>query len=171
MIIVSHNLSGSNSLQVFPRSLESRADYFLNATSSVATMTMSHGTTTLSAPGSVGFTNLVVEDMTGELLDVAGTSKHVNVSLSKKNFQPIDAQWKVPFSELSLKERIGVGSYGEIYRAMYHGTPVAVKRLLNQNPKLLYTLMNEFHIVKYVCGSLLTMSLSFITDTYDILML
>jgi serine/threonine-protein kinase CTR1 len=32
-----------------------------------------------------------------------------------------------------LGQRIGIGSYGEVYKAMWRGTEVAVKRFLEQN--------------------------------------
>ncbi|KAK6921312.1 Serine-threonine/tyrosine-protein kinase, catalytic domain [Dillenia turbinata] len=40
-----------------------------------------------------------------------------------------DIQW----NEINLGERIGLGSYGEVYRGEWHGTEVAVKRFLDQD--------------------------------------
>eukprot|EP00882_Tetradesmus_deserticola_P029788 GHRQ01033395.1.p1 GENE.GHRQ01033395.1~~GHRQ01033395.1.p1 ORF type:complete len:160 (+),score=67.12 GHRQ01033395.1:160-639(+) len=43
------------------------------------------------------------------------------------------AAWEIDPSEISLGQRIGIGSYGEVYKAMWRGTEVAVKRFLEQN--------------------------------------
>lgn len=36
-------------------------------------------------------------------------------------------------SELTFGQRIGIGSYGEVYKGTWHGTDVAIKRFLEQN--------------------------------------
>ncbi|XP_022923956.1 probable serine/threonine-protein kinase SIS8 isoform X1 [Cucurbita moschata] len=43
------------------------------------------------------------------------------------------AECEIPWEEISLGERIGLGSYGEVYRGDWHGTEVAVKRFLDQD--------------------------------------
>uniref|UniRef100_A0A7N1A6Q1 non-specific serine/threonine protein kinase n=2 Tax=Kalanchoe fedtschenkoi TaxID=63787 RepID=A0A7N1A6Q1_KALFE len=43
------------------------------------------------------------------------------------------AECEIPWEEISLGERIGLGSYGEVYRGDWHGTEVAVKRFLDQS--------------------------------------
>ncbi|XP_044476993.1 probable serine/threonine-protein kinase SIS8 isoform X2 [Mangifera indica] len=43
------------------------------------------------------------------------------------------AECEIPWEELTLGERIGLGSYGEVYRGEWHGTEVAVKRFLDQD--------------------------------------
>ncbi|KAL9441043.1 hypothetical protein AB3S75_019669 [Citrus x aurantiifolia] len=40
---------------------------------------------------------------------------------------------EIPWEEITLGERIGLGSYGEVYRGDWHGTEVAVKRFLDQD--------------------------------------
>ncbi|KAM7278834.1 hypothetical protein ACFE04_005968 [Oxalis oulophora] len=42
------------------------------------------------------------------------------------------ADCEIPFEDITLGERIGLGSYGEVYRGDWHGTEVAVKRFLDQ---------------------------------------
>ncbi|XP_055826995.1 probable serine/threonine-protein kinase SIS8 isoform X2 [Solanum dulcamara] len=42
------------------------------------------------------------------------------------------ADCEVPWEEITLGERIGLGSYGEVYRGEWHGTEVAVKKFLDQ---------------------------------------
>ncbi|KAE8662076.1 Serine/threonine-protein kinase CTR1 [Hibiscus syriacus] len=43
------------------------------------------------------------------------------------------AECELPWEEITLGERIGLGSYGEVYRGDWHGTEVAVKKFLNQD--------------------------------------
>ncbi|KAI3977016.1 hypothetical protein MKX01_008874 [Papaver californicum] len=43
------------------------------------------------------------------------------------------AEWEIPWEEITLGERIGLGSYGEVYRGDWHGTEVAVKKFLDQD--------------------------------------
>ncbi|KAL6068396.1 hypothetical protein QOT17_008205 [Balamuthia mandrillaris] len=38
--------------------------------------------------------------------------------------------WEIDYSELSLSERVGVGSFGEVYKGEWHGQCVAVKKVL-----------------------------------------
>lgn len=43
------------------------------------------------------------------------------------------AAWEIDPSEITLGQRIGIGSYGEVYKGLWRGTEVAVKRFLEQN--------------------------------------
>ncbi|KAI4330000.1 hypothetical protein MLD38_028315 [Melastoma candidum] len=43
------------------------------------------------------------------------------------------ADCEIMWDEINLGERIGLGSYGEVYRGDWHGTEVAVKRFLEQD--------------------------------------
>ncbi|XP_010262154.1 PREDICTED: serine/threonine-protein kinase EDR1 isoform X2 [Nelumbo nucifera] len=43
------------------------------------------------------------------------------------------AEWEIPWEDLQIGERIGLGSYGEVYRADWNGTEVAVKKFLDQD--------------------------------------
>ncbi|GLC38611.1 hypothetical protein PLESTB_000452300 [Pleodorina starrii] len=40
---------------------------------------------------------------------------------------------EIPPEELTFQNRIGIGSYGEVYRGTWRGTEVAIKRFLEQN--------------------------------------
>ncbi|MED6144465.1 hypothetical protein PIB30_015892 [Stylosanthes scabra] len=42
-------------------------------------------------------------------------------------------EWEIQWEDLSVGERIGIGSYGEVYRADCNGTEVAVKKFLDQD--------------------------------------
>ncbi|CAH9094942.1 unnamed protein product [Cuscuta europaea] len=56
------------------------------------------------------------------------------LSLSQIN-QVLDDvnECEIPWEDLVLGERIGLGSYGEVYRADWNGTEVAVKKFLDQD--------------------------------------
>ncbi|KAL2342353.1 hypothetical protein Fmac_003638 [Flemingia macrophylla] len=43
------------------------------------------------------------------------------------------AEYDIPWEEIAMGERIGLGSYGEVYRGDWHGTEVAVKKFLYQD--------------------------------------
>ena len=44
-------------------------------------------------------------------------------------------EWEIPADEIELGPRIGIGSFGEVYRGTWRLTDVAVKRLLEQDLK------------------------------------
>ncbi|EXB69108.1 Serine/threonine-protein kinase [Morus notabilis] len=60
------------------------------------------------------------------------------------------ADCEIPWEDISLGERIGLGSYGEVYRGEWHGTEVAVKRFLDQEilGESLAEFMKEVRIMK-----------------------
>ncbi|PIA31737.1 hypothetical protein AQUCO_04900198v1 [Aquilegia coerulea] len=43
------------------------------------------------------------------------------------------AEWEISWEDLVLGERIGIGSYGEVFHADWKGTEVAVKKFLDQD--------------------------------------
>lgn len=43
------------------------------------------------------------------------------------------AEFEIQWDELTLGERVGLGSFGEVYRGDWHGTEVAVKKFLQQD--------------------------------------
>ncbi|CAN1856375.1 Probable serine/threonine-protein kinase SIS8 [Linum perenne] len=43
------------------------------------------------------------------------------------------AECEIPWEEITVGERIGLGSYGEVYHGEWHGTEVAVKKFLVQD--------------------------------------
>ncbi|KAL8141815.1 hypothetical protein V2J09_014847 [Rumex salicifolius] len=57
---------------------------------------------------------------------------------------------EIPLEEITMGERIGLGSYGEVYHGDWHGTEVAVKRFLNQDisGETLEEFRSEVHIMK-----------------------
>ncbi|KAF8067119.1 SIS8 [Scenedesmus sp. PABB004] len=59
------------------------------------------------------------------------------------------AAWEIDPSEITLGQRIGIGSYGEVYKGLWRGTEVAVKRFLEQNlsPQLVQEFKAEVDIM------------------------
>ncbi|KAF6163032.1 hypothetical protein GIB67_004216 [Kingdonia uniflora] len=43
------------------------------------------------------------------------------------------SEWEIPWEDIHIGERIGLGSCGEVYRADWNGTEVAVKKFLDQD--------------------------------------
>ncbi|KZV46510.1 hypothetical protein F511_10615 [Dorcoceras hygrometricum] len=60
------------------------------------------------------------------------------------------ADCEIPWEDISLGERIGLGSYGEVYRGDWHGTDVAVKKFLDQaiDGEFLEEFKSEIQIMK-----------------------
>lgn len=54
---------------------------------------------------------------------------------SARSDMPFDdvADCEIAWEEITMGERIGLGSYGEVYRGDWHGTEVAVKKFLDQD--------------------------------------
>ncbi|CAN0902246.1 Probable serine/threonine-protein kinase SIS8 [Linum grandiflorum] len=60
------------------------------------------------------------------------------------------AECEIPWEEITVGERIGLGSYGEVYHGEWHGTEVAVKKFLVQDisGELLAEFKSEVQIMK-----------------------
>lgn len=56
-----------------------------------------------------------------------GRDKEVNPVLGE------GTEWEIQWEDLDIGERIGIGSYGEVYHADLDGTEVAVKKFLDQD--------------------------------------
>ncbi|GKV03577.1 hypothetical protein SLEP1_g15851 [Rubroshorea leprosula] len=69
-------------------------------------------------------------------LMVTPTDLHIasNGSIEKINQMPREvAECEIQWEDLQIGERIGIGSYGEVYRADWNSTEVAVKKFLDQD--------------------------------------
>ncbi|KAK3277876.1 hypothetical protein CYMTET_14145, partial [Cymbomonas tetramitiformis] len=51
-----------------------------------------------------------------------------------ERLQSLPYEWEIKYAELKVAERIGIGSYGEVYHGVWRGTEVAVKKFLDQDP-------------------------------------
>ncbi|XP_061374708.1 serine/threonine-protein kinase EDR1 isoform X2 [Gastrolobium bilobum] len=67
------------------------------------------------------------ETVNGDCNLFDGKSKEVNPVLGE------GTEWEIQWEDLRIGERIGIGSYGEVYHADCNGTEVAVKKFLNQD--------------------------------------
>jgi tRNA A-37 threonylcarbamoyl transferase component Bud32 len=62
-----------------------------------------------------------------------GSDKSTGNDSTKSDMSLDDvADCEIPWEDITLGERIGLGSYGEVYRGDWHGTEVAVKKFLDQ---------------------------------------
>ncbi|GMH17078.1 hypothetical protein Nepgr_018919 [Nepenthes gracilis] len=61
--------------------------------------------------------------------------KLTGADCGKSDVSPLDevADCEIASDEITLGERIGLGSYGEVYHGYWHGTEVAFKRFLEQD--------------------------------------
>ncbi|KAF5181364.1 Serine/threonine-protein kinase EDR1, partial [Thalictrum thalictroides] len=74
-------------------------------------------------------------------VDTTVMSRHLDNSGSRIDAYPsrLDpmledvAEWEISWEDLVLGERIGIGSYGEVFHADWRGTEVAVKKFLDQD--------------------------------------
>ncbi|KAI3832441.1 hypothetical protein MKX03_020675, partial [Papaver bracteatum] len=75
----------------------------------------------------------------GAMLRHMGTESHdLHMAVSSQNEwnSPVMdevAEWEIPWEDIQTGERIGLGSYGEVYHADWNGTEVAVKKFLDQD--------------------------------------
>ncbi|KAI7741588.1 hypothetical protein M8C21_019865 [Ambrosia artemisiifolia] len=62
-------------------------------------------------------------------------SKNVDPSSSnqREGISLDEVEWEIPWEALQIGARIGIGSYGEVYRSEWNGTEVAVKKFMNQD--------------------------------------
>ncbi|WVZ77303.1 hypothetical protein U9M48_025186 [Paspalum notatum var. saurae] len=75
----------------------------------------------------------------GSLASMSGSSNANLDKLSWSSTKTISsvmddvAESEIPWEDLDIGERIGLGSYGEVYHADWNGTEVAVKKFLDQD--------------------------------------
>nr|ABR45983.1 enhanced disease resistance 1 [Arabidopsis lyrata] len=71
------------------------------------------------------------------LKDHESTSSSLDSTSYRNDPQVLDdadvGECEIPWNDLVIGERIGLGSYGEVYHADWHGTEVAVKKFLDQD--------------------------------------
>ncbi|XP_061348416.1 serine/threonine-protein kinase EDR1-like [Gastrolobium bilobum] len=73
--------------------------------------------------------NLKLADPMSRSLSVDSTTNRVDQILDDIDV----SECEIPWEDLDIGERIGLGSYGEVYRADWNGTEVAVKKFLDQD--------------------------------------
>ncbi|XP_022750095.1 serine/threonine-protein kinase EDR1-like [Durio zibethinus] len=71
-----------------------------------------------------------------ELIKATDSDLHLSSNGCSEKINPMPkevSEWEIPWEDLQIGERIGIGSYGEVYRADWNGTEVAVKKFLDQD--------------------------------------
>lgn len=62
----------------------------------------------------------------------------------------VDESVLIPSSEIDLKERVGRGSFGDVYRALWRQSEVAVKKVALATEDVFLELMREAKLMLYV---------------------
>ncbi|CAN6285594.1 unnamed protein product [Urochloa humidicola] len=65
-------------------------------------------------------------------MDTSTPSRNMDARSQRLDFDDV-SECEIPWEDLVIGERIGLGSYGEVYRADWNGTEVAVKKFLDQD--------------------------------------
>ncbi|KAJ9183568.1 hypothetical protein P3X46_007407 [Hevea brasiliensis] len=71
-----------------------------------------------------------------KLVETFDSGLHISCNGYSERIQPVlgeVAEWEIPWEDLQIGERIGIGSYGEVYHGDWNGTEVAVKKFLDQD--------------------------------------
>ncbi|KAL3586830.1 hypothetical protein D5086_013697 [Populus alba] len=71
-----------------------------------------------------------------KLIETANSGLHISCCGHSERINPMlgeVAEWEIPWEDLEIGERIGIGSYGEVYHGDWNGTEVAVKKFLDQD--------------------------------------
>ena len=78
--------------------------------------------------------------------DPRGGIKHKRDDLTKDTDAYRSLQSHIDFDDLKLEEVIGGGGFGQVWRATWYGTPVAVKVLTGsaQNQHIAKAILEEF---------------------------
>ncbi|XWS26406.1 hypothetical protein CRYUN_Cryun26dG0029600 [Craigia yunnanensis] len=76
------------------------------------------------------------EESALELIETTDNDFHLTSNGHSEKIYPMlreVSEWEIPWEDLQIGERIGIGSYGEVYRADWNSTEVAVKKFLDQD--------------------------------------
>ena len=59
----------------------------------------------------------------------------LSIDMIKESFgaSSNDSQWSIKVEDVKFGDRVGIGSFGEVYRGMWRGTEVAIKKLIDQD--------------------------------------
>ncbi|KAF8406901.1 hypothetical protein HHK36_006022 [Tetracentron sinense] len=71
-----------------------------------------------------------------KFMETANNDPHIAINAHSERINPMldeVAEWEIPWEDLQIGERIGLGSYGEVYHADWNATEVAVKKFLDQD--------------------------------------
>ena len=75
-----------------------------------------------------------MDDMEREEVEEKWRQMNVDPETNVTQLSHVQLQGKIiPFDELQLEQKIGGGGFGDVYAAMWHGTPVAFKKFHRQH--------------------------------------
>lgn len=82
----------------------------------------------------------------GEMIDLNDSPLSLNVRI----FGEFDPDWEVDPSNITIQEKLGEGEFGIVYKARWHGTPVAVKVLKDNSNVALGDFRTELNVLMKV---------------------
>ncbi|KAF5767673.1 putative protein kinase TKL-CTR1-DRK-2 family [Helianthus annuus] len=118
-------------------------------TTAIAGTSQSESLNVVDSPKNEGDTGQLEIRQEGERVSDRSTGNESTVSeVSLEDVADCEIAWE----DITLGERIGLGSYGEVYRGDWHGTDVAVKKFLDQEitTESLEEFRSEVRIMKRV---------------------
>ena len=63
---------------------------------------------------------------------------------------PNVSSWEIAYADIKFLYRVGIGAYGEVFRAQFRGTTVAVKRMVGSSWKSSFEIFSdELEFLKY----------------------
>ncbi|XP_024995763.1 serine/threonine-protein kinase EDR1-like isoform X2 [Cynara cardunculus var. scolymus] len=68
-----------------------------------------------------------------KLVETSRIGHYTSCSNQREGISLDEVEWEIPWEDLQIGGRIGIGSYGEVYRSEWNGTEVAVKKFMNQD--------------------------------------
>eukprot|EP00246_Nothoceros_aenigmaticus_P014262 TRINITY_DN532_c0_g1_i1.p1 TRINITY_DN532_c0_g1~~TRINITY_DN532_c0_g1_i1.p1 ORF type:complete len:751 (-),score=140.84 TRINITY_DN532_c0_g1_i1:1586-3838(-) len=82
--------------------------------------------------GDVGSTAVVTAAVEEPRTSANAPSSCLKSSLLDEPLMPYK-EWNIDYSELRIEPRVGIGSFGEVFRGVWRGTEVAIKLMLEQD--------------------------------------
>lgn len=84
----------------------------------------------------MGFNMELIQESDVKLIEMARSDQFASKDGCSEKIHPVlgeVSEWEIPWEDLHIGERIGIGSYGEVYHGDWNGTEVAVKKFLDQD--------------------------------------
>ncbi|KAL6980046.1 mitogen-activated protein kinase kinase kinase [Sarracenia purpurea var. burkii] len=120
--------------QAHDSSMPSAADYYEGQSKGV--FTGGDGLYVRDKVGNIPHNIERQKEFPSRLTETASSGPPVACNTINERINPVMgdvSDWEIRWKDLQIGERIGIGSYGEVYRADWNGTEVAVKKFMNQD--------------------------------------
>ncbi|KAE8684993.1 hypothetical protein F3Y22_tig00111105pilonHSYRG00910 [Hibiscus syriacus] len=127
MILITHrHLQPAlpNLKKVHPHGFKSHVDLDVSGRDNKIRNSLASTSSSLASSASQFNSSQMAEDASSKFKGGSGNSQTDNADVG---------ECEIPWEDLDIGERIGLGSYGEVYHADWNGTEVAVKKFLDQD--------------------------------------